>query len=92
MVIVATLKDGRTIARARETVVVATGDITLDITVPELDRIEHVLDVEVLTTNPPVAIDGPFSHKAISTNVVNITLFGVEAGTTLTWELIAIGD
>lgn len=90
MVIVATLYDGRTIAKATQIIVVNAGDIGLTITIPELDNVEHVLELEVLTTSPP-AEAGTFSHKVITANVVAVTLMNVSVGTTLTYECIAIG-
>lgn len=88
--IVATLYDGRTIARATECVVVAAGDIGLSIQFPELDTLEWILELEVLTTSPP-AETGVFSHKVITTNVVALTLMSVSVSTTLCWEAIGIG-
>ncbi len=90
MVIVATLYDGRTIVRATECVVVEAGDIGLDITFPEIDNLEWILELEVLTTSPP-AEAGVFSHKVLTSNVVAVTLMNVSVATTLCWEAIGIG-
>jgi len=71
-------------------VVVNAGAVWLTITVPELDRIEHVLEENVRITSPKTSV-GSFSHKEISMNTVELTLSEVGAGTTLTWECICIG-
>ncbi|MBA7652783.1 hypothetical protein ES703_60622 [subsurface metagenome] len=90
MVVVATLLDGRTIVRETACVVVNSGDVGLSMTFSEIDTLEWVLEVEVLTTSPP-AQTGVFSHKVISQNLVAITLMDVSCGCTLCFEAIGIG-
>ena len=95
MTIIATLKDGHTIAKASNTVVVPIGggNVSMSITFSELRRIDAVLQVQVDATDPPVNIEGEVgTHKSISNNVVGFTIFGVSAGTTLTASAVAIGE
>jgi len=93
--IIATLKDGHTIAKATGTVVVpiAGGNVSVSITFSELRQIDAVLQVQVDGTDPPVNIEGEVgTHKNIVGNVVGFTIFGVSAGTTLTASAVAIGE
>ena len=94
MTIVATLKDGHTIAKASNTVVVPIGggSISISITFSELRQIDAILQIQVDKTDPPVLIEGAVgTHKNISGNVVGFTITGVSAGTTLTASAVAIG-
>jgi len=93
--IVGTLVDGRTIAKASNTVVVPIGGghISMTITFSELRQIDAVLQIQVDATDPPVLIEGEVgTHKNIVGNVVGFTIFGVSAGTTLTASAVAIGE
>ena len=93
---VAKLKDGRHIAMGKSWVVTtetATGSIsTINVRVPGLREIEHVLQVEFYTSPITYAVDGlnPMNKK-ITGNVVGMTIHGMHATTTLTAEVIAIG-
>jgi len=90
MDIVGTWLDGRTVAKKSQCDVVASGDVGLSITIPELDHIETILQVQVDRTSPP-AQTGVFSHKSITNNVVALTLMDVSVGNTLCWQLVAVG-
>ena len=94
MTIVGTLVDGRTIAKASNTVTVPIGggNISMTITFSELRHIDAVLQVQVDETDPPVNIEGEVgTHKSIINNVVGFTIFGISAGTILTASAVAIG-
>lgn len=88
--IVATLFDGRTVAKGVTTQVVELGDTYVTVTIPNLNFIEEVLHVEVYT-NPETYIESGFGNKNIVDNVVGMTIAGVGEGTTLTAEIIAVG-
>ena len=87
--IVATLYDGRTMAKGVTTQLVVAGDVYITVTVPNLNFIEEILNVQV-HTDPACSISG-FGNKNISGNVVGITISGVDTGTTLNLEIIAVG-
>ncbi|GAH49146.1 unnamed protein product [marine sediment metagenome] len=87
--IVATLYDGRTIAKGVTTQAVLAGATYVTVTIPNLNFIEEILNVQV-HTDPSCSISG-FGNKNISGKVVGITIAGVDAGTTLTLEIIAVG-
>lgn len=88
--IVATLFDGRTVAKGVTTQVVAVGATYVTVTIPNLNFIEEVLHVEV-HTNPACAVEEWYGNKNITGNIVGITIAGVGAGTTLITEIIAVG-
>jgi len=93
---VAKLKDGRHIAMGKSWVVntnTGSGSITvLNVRVPGLREIEHVLQVEFYTDPISYSLDGlnPMNKK-VTGNVVGMTIYGMHATTTLTAEVIAIG-
>ena len=87
--IVTTLLDGRTVAKGVTTQAVI-WDAYVTVTVPNLNFIEEVLNIQWHTEGPPVKyVD--LGNKNIVGNVVGITVSGVGDGTTLTLEVIAIG-
>jgi len=88
--VVATLRDGRIVAKATRSAVVAAGDVNFVIRVPDLKYIETVLNVEFYS-DPDTYIESGYMDKKISGNVVGMTIYGVAAGTTLTAEVVAIG-
>jgi len=89
--VVATLRDGRIIAKATRSVVVpARGNVNFVIRIPDLKYIETVLNVEFYS-NPDTYIESGYMDKKISGNVVGMTIYGVASGTTLTGEVVAIG-
>lgn len=86
--IVATLADGRTIAKGVTTeIVYSLGYLT--VIVPNLRYIEEVLNIQ-WHTDPPVNYCD-VGNKTVTGNVVGLTISGVAEGTTLTLEIIAIG-
>ncbi|MCW4049507.1 MAG: hypothetical protein NWE89_07190 [Candidatus Bathyarchaeota archaeon] len=86
--IVTTLLDGRTVAKGVSvTPVVWMAYVT--VTVPNLNFIEEVLNIQWHTDPPVDYVD--VGNKNISGNVVGISLSGSGTGTTLTLEIIAIG-
>jgi hypothetical protein len=88
--VVAELKDGRVIAQARYSQVVSSGDSAINVRVPDLREVEHVLQVEFYS-NPDTSVQEGFMDKKITGNIVGMTVYEVEATTTLTTEVIAIG-
>jgi len=90
LTVIATLKDGRVIAKAvlTEKVVSATTDTALDpATITDLKQIEYILQFN-LTTDPDTYV---IPHDAsIDGNVVGVTVYA-GAGTTVGGEVIAIG-
>ena len=88
--IVATLLDGRTVAKGVTTQAVLAGSTYVTVTIPNLNFIEEVLHIEV-HTHPAVDIESGFGNKTITGNVVGITIAGVADGTTLITEIIAVG-
>jgi len=89
--IVATLLDGRTIARGTSTYVFATaGNYAITVTINE-HRITEKM-IEYLPTTNPTTDPGTPTNVVITGNVVGFTLIGVGAGTTLTAEVVAVGS
>jgi len=88
--VVATLRDGRIIAKATRSMVVSAGNVNFVIRVPDLKYIETVLNVEFYS-DPDTYIESGYMDKKITGNVVGMTIYGVHAGTTLTVEVVAIG-
>ncbi len=88
--IVATLLDGRTVAKGVSAAYNCLGAmIYLTITIPNLNFIEEILNVQV-HTEPESGCPTP-GMKHITENVVGITICGVADGVTATVEIIAIG-
>jgi len=86
--IVTTLFEGRTMAKGVTTeLIYALAHVT--VTIPNLNFIEEVLNVQWHTDPPVDYVD--LGNKDISGNVVGITVSGTADGTTLTLEIIAIG-
>lgn len=94
---VAKLKDGRHIAMGKSWIHV-TGQTgsgnanVINVRVPGLREIEHILNVQFYTDPITFSEDGlnPVNKK-ITGNVVGMTIYGIAAATTLTAEVIAIG-
>ncbi len=87
--IVTTLLDGRTVAKG-VTVTPVVWMAYVTVTVPNLNFIEEVLNIQWHTEGPAVDyVD--VGNKNIVGNVVGITVTGAGTGTTLTLEIIAIG-
>ena len=94
---VAKLKDGRHIAMGKSWIHVTantgTGGVNvINVRVPGLREIEHVMQVQFYTDPITYSDDGlnPVNKK-ITGNVVGMTIYGIHATTTLTAEVIAIG-
>jgi len=89
--IVATLFDGRTIAKGVTThnCVVGETTISVSITIPNLNFIEEILNIQIHAPSK----DGcpTWGHKNIVGNVLGLTICGVADGITATVEAIAIG-
>ena len=88
--VVGILKDGRVIAKAWRSAVVAAGDVNFVVRIPDLKYIDAVLNIEFYT-DPATYIESGYANKKISGNVVGMTIYGVAAGTTLTAEVVAVG-
>ena len=86
--IVTTLLDGRTVAKG-VTVELIPVLAYVSVTVPNLNFIEEIINIQ-WHTDPPV-YDVDLGNKTITGNVVGITVSGPAGGTTLTLEVIAIG-
>lgn len=87
--IVATLQDGRTLAKGVTTVAVI-WDAVVEVTIPHLRYIEEIINIQWNTQGPPVDyVD--LGNKTVVGNVVGITVTGAGTGTTLTLEILAIG-
>ena len=84
------LKDGRVLATGKTTTVLpSAGNVAITITVPDLKYIEYVVQYR-RTTNPTTDPGTPVNEK-IDGNVVGLTVLGVGAGTTLTYEAMVVG-
>ena len=88
--IVATLLDGRTVAKGVSSAYNCYGTtIYVTVTVPNLNFIEEILNIQV-HTEPETGCPTP-GMKHITGNLVGITICGVADGVTATIEAIAIG-
>jgi hypothetical protein len=87
--IVAITQDGKVIAQARRAQVLAAGDRMMNIRVPDLRYIEYVLNVSFFS-NPDTWLHHHMDPTIVG-NVVGMTIYQIQAGTTLTVEVIAIG-
>lgn len=89
MTVVATLKDGRVIAKANITAVdrVDAGKLFIQATLTDLKTVETVLQFNLnVTPNTNATAEQP----TISGNVVGVTVY-CAAGTTLTGEVVVVG-
>lgn len=89
--VVATLRDGRVIAYAVSTAQVippAGGIIHVQITFPDLKLVEYVLEMEL---NLDPLVDVQMSDKDISGNVVGVTVYAPDTGSTVVIDALAIG-
>ncbi len=93
MVVVATLKDGRVIARGATSSVVAaaTDPNPINVTLPDLRSVEYVLTVNLKTTPDTTWDTYPSRNLKITGNIVGLTLGSTAAGTTITAEVIGVG-
>ena len=94
--IVAFLRDGRVIAQGQGDYYIVDNDIGqqlggLNVRVPDLRRIDYVLNVQFYTTPLTNILSHAPMNKKISGNVVGMSLYYIVAGTTLTIEVIAVG-
>jgi len=89
LTIIATLKDGRVIAKADIPAQVATaaGTLAFTVTLSDLRKVEYLIQVNPKTSPGTYCALQDFD---ISGNVVGLTVY-VGAGTTLTGEVIGIG-
>lgn len=88
---IARTKDGKVIAVGitKTQIIAAAGDVAVLVRVPDLNLIDYVLDINFYME--PVRDQHGIVNKKVSGNVVGFTLMGLEDGTTLTSEVIAIG-
>lgn len=90
MSVVATLKDGRTVAAASTTTnIPAPGNYVVTVTVSNLDVVEKVIHYKFTVT--PMCDPGKAVNETISGNAVTVNLVGCAAGTTLTLEMVVVG-
>jgi hypothetical protein len=88
--ILATLHDGRTIAKGSSTTVFDTGgDYAITVTINTHRVTEKVIQYNL--TLDPECYPGEILNCVITGNVVGFTLYGLDEGTTLTVEVVAIG-
>ena len=88
--IIATLLDGRTIARGSATYVFATsGNYAISVTINEHRLTEAVFRYNLCTN--PLCDPGTSTCEKITGNTVGVTLIGIGQGTTLQVEVIASG-
>lgn len=87
--IVTTLLDGRTVAKGVTVHNCLTATIYVTITIPNLNFIEEILNIQI-HTEPESGCPTP-GTKHISNNVIGITICGAADGITATIEAIAIG-
>ena len=88
--LVATLLDGRSIEKASCSQVVAAGRIHLTVTLTYLKTIDAVLDIHTTNESPRTTGYGP-EHVTVSGAVVGFTMESIGAGTTLYWDVVALG-
>ncbi len=92
MVVVATLKDGRVIARTAIAAVgrSAAGEIIpTDVQVTDLRKVEYVLAVNLTKANDAGAAVTPHGVK-LTNNIVGLTVYA-SAGCTISGEVLTIG-
>jgi len=104
--LVGQLRDGRVIAKGKNYLVVAAAaNVAMDVRIPDLRSIAHVIEVEFYTNPQTYALwyekwlhdtsartgTGEVSDIGKQSNVVGLTIFQVQAATTLTAEVVAIG-
>ena len=89
--IVAHLRDGRVMAMGRYSEVLSSGTNNVVIRIPDLKYIEYVIQVEFYSDPDTKFDDHAFMDKKITGNLVGMTLYGLNAATTLTVEVIAVG-
>jgi len=87
---VAITQDGKVIAKSRTWEVLGSGNNNIVATIPDLRYIETVLNVEFYS-DPDTNVEGGYMDKKITGNVVGMTIYGLTAGTTLSWEVVAVG-
>ena len=93
---IAVLQDGRVIAYGvnwKAVTFPSDACEVISVRVPDLRMIEYILNVQFHCTSD-IACNTPIYeavNKEITGNVVGMTIFGKEGGTTLTVEVIAIG-
>ena len=88
--LVATLLDGRSIEKASCSQVVTSGMIHLTVTLTYLKSIDAVLEIHSTNESPRTTAYGP-EHVTVSGNIVGFTLQAVGAGTTLYFDVVALG-
>ena len=89
MTVVATLKDGRVIAKAdvAQVITAAAGKVYTTATLTDLKTVEYVLQFNL---NAEANVNFSPERPSISGNIVGVTVY-CGGGTTITGECIAIG-
>jgi len=83
-------KSGHVLAMGRNYAVKAAGNVSMNVRVPDLNEIDYVTHVQ-LETDPITYHQGVMNKKVVG-NVVGLTIMQLNAGTTLTIEVQAIGQ
>jgi len=89
-VLCATLLDGRSIEKCSAVQVVSSGRIYLSVNLAIIKTIDAVLEVHVTNESPRVNAYG-VEHVSVSSNIVGFTLESVSAGSTLYFDVVALG-
>lgn len=101
------LRCGRVIAKGKNRVVLSgyfPGNIAMNVRVPDLRSIAHVIEVQFHTDpqtyalwydkwlyNTSARTGGDAMILGEESNVVGLTIYGIQAATTLTAEVVAVG-
>lgn len=88
--IVGVWQDGRVVALGRYTASVGSGTQPFVVRVPDLKYIETILNVQFETSDPDTCVYEAVDKKVFG-NLVGMTICGIQVGTTLTVEVVAVG-
>lgn len=89
--VVGTLLDGRTIVRKTKCQAVTSGPFSVSISIPELEIIDAVLQIQINSTTPPTHAYGIHSKAISENNIVGFTIQELGAGCTICLEVVALG-
>jgi hypothetical protein len=103
--LVGQLRDGRVIAKGKNAkVLAAAGNVGMDVRIPDVRAIAHVIEVEFYTQDQTYALwydkwlynvsartGSDYDDIGKESNVVGLTIYQVQAATTLTAEVVVIG-
>lgn len=87
--IISEMSDGKTLAMGRNYSVVGSGDQAVNVRIPDLAEIDVVISLKFQTS--PATYANWIGNYKVSGNVVGVTVYQIQAGTTLSVEAIATG-